>query len=96
MRAVAGRSITRAAAAALAERAKTGAFPTTLPGAFPDPYSPSAMLQYRQEGVGGFVVYSVGPDGKFNGGRPGDAAPLSAPCFRYPTVPVPMPAADAG
>jgi len=95
VRAAAARSVTRAAAAILAERAKTGAYPATLSGAFPDPYSPSKMLQYRREGDSGFVVYSVGPDGKGDGGKPGDAAPLSDPRFRYPSVPIPVPAADA-
>ena len=94
-RVAASHSITRAAAAVLAVRAKTGAFPAALPGAFLDPYRPSKMLQYRREGAGGFVVYSAGPDGKGDGGRPGDRALPSAPSFRYPSVPIPVPAADA-
>ena len=94
-RAAAARSVTCAAAAVLVERAKTGAFPVALPGAFLDPYRPSKMLQYRREGAGGFVVYSAGPDGKGDGGRPGDRALPSAPSFRYPSVPIPVPAADA-
>ena len=94
-RVAASHSITRAAAAVLAVRAKTGAYPAALPGHFLDPYDPARMLGYRREGTGGFVVYSAGPTGKGDGGRPGDRALPSAPSFRYPSVPIPVPAADA-
>ena len=76
--------VTAAGAAALAEKARTGAFPDALPGAFTDPFT-GKPLGYRREGDGGFVVYSVGPDGKFDGGKPGEYkfTPPQA-FFRYP------------
>lgn len=86
------RAIIRAAAAVLAARARTGAYPAVLPGAFPDPYNLAKPLGYRREGAGGFVVFSVGPDGKDDGGRPGDRAGYvrARNRFRYPAVPVPV------
>ena len=91
----ASRAITRAAAAVLAERAKTGAYPSALPGAFPDPYT-GKPLGYRREGADGFVVYSAGPDGQYDGGKPGDKASYDKARlrFRFPAVPVPVPKAD--
>ena len=92
VRLAASHSFTRAAAAVLAVRAKTGTFPATLPNASPDPYT-GRPLGYRREGAGGFVVYTTGKDGKYDGGRPGDAS-LDVNVwsgFRYPTVPVPVP-----
>lgn len=91
-RRAASRAITRAAAAVLAERAKTGAYPLSLPGTFPDPYT-GKPLGYRREGVGGFVVYSAGSGGHYDGGQPGDKAPYDKARnrFRYPTVLVPVP-----
>jgi len=92
VRAAASRQITRAAAAVLAERAKTGVYPASLPGAFLDPHT-GKPLGYRREGVGGFVVYSAGPDGHYDGGKPGDGATYDKARnrFRYPAVPVPVP-----
>ena len=86
------REITRAAAAVLAERAKTGTYPDALPGTFRDPYT-NKPLGYRREGTDGFVVYSAGPDGKGDGGRPGDSANYAEARyrFRYPAVRVPVP-----
>ena len=93
MRSAASRQVTRAAAAVLAERAKAGAYPDALPGAFADPYT-GKPLGYRREGADGFVVYSGGRDGKYDGGRPRDKSLVGAVRFRYPTIPVPVPAAD--
>ena len=90
-RVAASHSITRAAAAVLAVRAKTGAYPAALPGHFLDPYDPARMLGYRREGTGGFVVYSAGPDGKGDGGRPGKEWSVEdlRYGFRYPATPAP-------
>ena len=95
-RVAASHSITRAAAAVLAARAKTGAYPAALPGRFPDPYDPARQLGYRREGVGGFVVYCVGPDGKYDGAEPVDPRAFyeTGFRFRYPAAPVPVPQAD--
>lgn len=94
-RGAASRSIIRAAAAVLALRAKTGAYPPSLPDTFFDPYT-GRPLGYRREGAGGFVVYSAGPEGKYDGGKPGDGAPYDKARnrFRYPTVLVPVPPED--
>ena len=81
-------AVTLAAAAVLAEKAKTGAFPNSLPPQFIDPYT-SKPLSYRQEGASGFVIYSTGPDGAFDGGKPGEKAPGQESVFRYPAVPLP-------
>lgn len=79
-----------AAAAVLAVRAKTGAYPDALPLPSPDPYT-DGPLGYRREGADGFVVYSVGPDGTFTGGKTGDETPPSTILFRYPVLRVPVP-----
>ena len=81
-----------AAAAVLAAKAQTGAFPETLPVGFTDPYT-GKPLGYRREGGDGFVVYSVGPDGKDTGGVPGDRPKWEQAVFRYPAPPPrPLPA----
>jgi hypothetical protein len=57
-------------------RSTAGALPDALEAMVPrclaeipsDPAGPGA-LRYRREGADGFVVYSVGPDGKDDGGR---------------------------
>jgi len=90
LRSAASHAITRAAAAVLTQRAKTGAYPDALPGAFPDPYT-GKPLGYRREGADGFVVYSAGPDGKYDGGRPGEQMAPGQAGFRYLAVPVPVP-----
>ena len=59
-----------------------------LPAPFVDPYT-SRPLLYRREGAGGFVVYSAGPDGKYDGGKPGDKAAPSNVRSRYPVVRTP-------
>ena len=82
--------VTLAAAALLAARAASGTFPETLPGGFPDPFS-GKPLGYRREGADGFVVYSVGPDGLFDGGKAGDAWDGRKVFFRYPVPTIPVP-----
>ena len=85
-------SVTQAAAALMAQKAKTGAFPETLPAGLTDPYT-NQPLNYRREGANGFVVYSVGAAGGFTGGKPGDKFTPSQVSFRYPALPpVPLPA----
>lgn len=79
-------AVTLAAASLLAAKAKSGAYPATLPQGFPDPYTDKPLL-YRPEGSG-FVVYSAGPTGHFDGGKPGAKVPGQESLFRYPAVPV--------
>ena len=84
--------VTLAGAALLAAKARTGAFPDALSGAFTDPFT-GKPLNYRREGDSGFVVYSVGTEGKFDGGKPGqyEFHPSQA-FFRYPgPTPRPVP-----
>ncbi len=78
-------SVTLAAAAVLAQKAKTGAFPNHLPPQFTDPFTNKPLL-YKREAAGGFVVYSAGPTGTFSGGRPGEKVPGQESVFRYPAV----------
>jgi hypothetical protein len=80
-------AVTTAAAALLAIKANTGAFPDTLPPSFADPFTDKPLL-YRREGNNGFVVYSAGPTGHFDGGKPGVKVPGTESLFRYPGVPV--------
>lgn len=72
-----------ATAVALAARARQGAYPLKLPNTYTDPFT-GKPLGYRREGKDGFVVYSVGPDGAFNGGKPGDVPTSKNILFRYP------------
>ena len=80
-----------AAAAVLAHRAHSGAFPDrleqTLATPPTDPFS-NKPLQYHREAKG-FVVYSVGPDGNFDGGKPGTPRIRNQAYFRYPATPQP-------
>ena len=76
-----------AGAAAMGAWTKGGGFPAALPGKFTDPFT-GKPLGYRREGTNGFVVYSAGPDGTFDGGKPGDKTQGQI-LFRYPAVPVP-------
>lgn len=80
-------AVTLATAAILSEKARTGAYPSKLPQEFADPFT-NKPLGYRREGRG-FVVYSAGPTGKYDGGKPGVKAPGQESLFRYPMVPVP-------
>ena len=77
--------VTLAGAAILAARATAGAFPEALPAPFVDPHTSKPLL-YRREGVDGFVVYSAGPDGRYDGGKPGDKAAPGEVRFRYPAA----------
>jgi hypothetical protein len=84
--------VTMAAAAILAVKARTGTFPSTLPGNFMDSFS-NKPLGYRREGDDGFVVYSVGVSGTFDGGTVGQYqfTPYQS-FFRYPgPTPQPVP-----
>jgi len=89
-RGTARRLVTAAGAAVLAVKAQTGTFPSSLPPTFIDPFT-NKPLDYRLEGADGFVVYSAGPDGTFDGGKPGDNRYGPNIVFRYPLVPVPVP-----
>lgn len=81
-----------AGAAMLAAKAQTGAFPETLPNVFSDPFT-DKTLGYRREGTDGFVVYSVGPNGDFDGGKPDEGLTRGQIVFRYPALPpLPLPA----
>ena len=82
-------TVTLAAAAILAEKANTGAFPSTLPPEFIDPFT-DKPLGYHREGAGGFVVYSAGPTGNFDGGKAGEKVPGQESVFRYPAFPMPI------
>lgn len=85
-------AVLAAGAAVLAAKAQTGAFPRALPAGFTDPYT-DKPLGYRREGTNGFVVYSVGPTGKFSGGKPGEWPTMKEIVFRYPApLPRPLPA----
>jgi len=88
----ASRAVVQAAAAALIARAKIGAYPDALVGASTDPFT-GKPLGYRREGADGFVVYSAGLAGTFDGGKPGDKTPGEI-LFRYPVRTVPVPPAD--
>ena len=80
-------TVTLAAASLLAEKAKTGTYPDQPPPGFTDPFTDKPLL-YRREG-GGFVVYSAGPTGHFDGGKQGQKVAGTESLFRYPAVPVP-------
>lgn len=88
-RVTARRLVAAAGAAVLAAKAQTGAFPPVLPAQFTDPFT-NKPLGYRLEGTHGFVVYSAGPDGTFDGGQIGETSRAQI-VFRYPLVPVPLP-----
>ena len=86
------RLVAAAGASVLAAKAQTGVFPASLPALFTDPFT-RKPLGYRLEGAG-FVVYSAGPGGTFDGGKPGDKRDNRQSVFRYPLVP--RSAASAG
>ena len=83
-------AVTLAAAAVLAAKAQTGAFSATLPPHFSDPFT-DKPLGCRLEGAG-FVLYSAGPTGTFDGGEPGEKISAQESVFRYPAAPMPIPA----
>ncbi len=91
-RSTARHAVLAAGAAVLAAHAQSGTFPDTLPAGLTDPYT-DKPLGYRREGTDGFVVYSVGTNGDFTGGKPGDKSVPSQVSFRYPAPPPePLPA----
>jgi hypothetical protein len=78
--------IDRSAASVLMWKAQHGTFPRTLAEAVtPVPTDPfdGKPLRYRQEG-NGFVIYSVGATGKFDGGTPNKKLDVKEALFRYP------------
>jgi len=77
-------AVTLAAASLLADKAKTGLYPDTPPQGLIDPFTGKPLL-FRREG-GGFVVYSAGPTGRFDGGKLGAKVPGQESLFRYPDV----------
>lgn len=83
--------VTLAAASVLVEKANTGTYPSTLPPGSLDPYTSTPLL-YHREGSSGFLVYSVGPTGRFDGVKIGEKMSAQESQFRYPPVPVPIPA----
>jgi hypothetical protein len=80
-----------AGAAVLAYEGRHSTFPDRLAQAIPepplDPFS-AGPLKYRREGDG-FVVYSLGPDGNFDGSKPGAPRERDQAYFRYPATPTP-------
>jgi len=89
-RRVAQEEVTLAAAAILAARAKSGAFPDALPAPSVDPYTSKPLL-FRREGADGFIVYSAGPQGDYSGGKPGERVIPGQSGFRYPVPKTPAP-----
>lgn len=80
-----------AGAAVLAYEARHSALPDRLEQAIAQPpHNPfgTGTLEYRREAVG-FVVYSAGPDGNFDGSRPGAPRVRDQAYFRYPATPQP-------
>lgn len=79
--------VVRAAASVLAWRQTHGSFPKSLDEAMTkvpaDPYDGSP-LQYRLVGNSGFVIWSVGPTGVFDGGSPYTRPDKSETYFMYP------------
>ena len=77
-------AVTRAACAVFLYKSKHGRYPSTLAEAAPtaiDPFD-GKPLGYRRE-ANGFVVYSVGPTGQYNGGA-FDTGKQHEEAFRYP------------
>ena len=83
------RRVTAAGAAVLAAKAQTGTFPAALPSGFTDPFT-GRPLGYHAEGTNGFVVYSAGPTGVYEGGKPGEITPPGEIAFRYPAIATPL------
>jgi hypothetical protein len=79
-------AVIRAGAAALAWKARHGAFPARLNEVLhPVPTDPfnGKPLRYRREG-NGFAVFSIGPSGTFSGGTPDNKPGNLETVFRYP------------
>ncbi len=79
--------VDQAGAATLAQFARTGQLPDRLVHLPNDPFN-GAPLKYRCEGTNGFVIYSVGQSGDFNGGNLAEYhwKPYQV-AFRYPGPP---------
>lgn len=82
-------SVLRAAAALFTYKRQHGAWPETLAEAVPhvpaDPFDGSS-LRYKRDGDG-FVVYSIGLTGKFDGGTAAAKPDAKESFFRYPAPP---------
>ncbi|MEO7718542.1 MAG: hypothetical protein ABIY70_20265 [Capsulimonas sp.] len=88
----ANEQVTLAGAAILETKARTGQYPATLPEGFVDPFTDKPLI-YQREGGNGFVVYSVGADGKYDGQASSEARLMKQAMFRYPAPPpIPLPA----
>jgi len=75
-----------AATQVLLYRSRKGAFPLQLSDALArTPTDPMTgdRFEYRREGKG-FVIFSRGADGTFDGGLPGTAIPTKQVGFRFP------------
>lgn len=70
------------AATALSAKARTGQFPESQTLTTLDTFSDKPLV-YRREGDG-FVIYSAGPTGDFDGGQPGGTRQPTQSYFRYP------------
>jgi hypothetical protein len=80
---------TLAAASVLSIDASTGQFPSHLPGQFIDPFSGKQLIYKRESN--GFLIYSVGPTGHFDG-NPSHSDDGWESWFRYPAPPpIPVP-----
>jgi hypothetical protein len=86
LRTKAREAVLTAGAALLAHKARRDTFPERLEQILPhpprDPFS-GQPLRYRREGEG-FVVYSVGPRGDYDGGQTVEAGEREQVRFRYP------------
>ncbi|MCW3060032.1 MAG: hypothetical protein JWQ02_1853 [Capsulimonas sp.] len=78
-------SIVEISARLLIWKSQHGAFPETLSAIGETPLDPFAEkpFGYRREGAG-FVLYSVGEDGNFDGGSANVKPKGNSPMFRYP------------
>ncbi len=78
-------AVLMAGAAAMGAWTKDSGFPAVLSTTFTDPFT-GKPLGYRREGVAGFVVYSAGADGTFDGGKVWVRMPPGQIAFRYPVT----------
>jgi hypothetical protein len=84
-------AVLMAGASVLIHRAQHGMYPDRLEAALTQPILEpftEKPLPYRREAEG-FVVYSVGEDGHFDGGRPSMRRDNRQAYFRYPATPLP-------
>ena len=78
-------AVVEAGADAIGHWTKENGFPASLPETVADPFT-DKPLGYRREGANGFVVYSAGPEGTFDGGKAGEKTPTGQIAFRYPVT----------